>query len=298
MFYGGGATASGLGIWEGMTTLTMFDHVSLVVLGNYTNSATILFGRGVGAAGTANWHDVVLDEQMTDGNNLQVCYVNYDSFLWSGGDINIKIADAAATPRIFRLEATQGSLVENVASYRDPEKPTPAIYWWYLTPSDDANMHYVFKNFVFYGFDNQTDVTYHFRSTEGVVKVDLNNVGGNGITSLGYKITTGANNIEFYIDHMGKGVIANPVDATGVYLWDWGTGTIANNTIYTNWGSAKTIYVYGGTWASDGGASGQIVVDGTKVCSGTFSNEMLVLQPGDTILFGWQSAPTIVVIGQ
>jgi len=82
------------------------------------------------------------------------------------------------------------------------------------------------------------------------------------------------------------GNIANPV--SGSYLLDSGSGTIANNTVYTCYQSDKTIYISGGTVL-------QIQVNGQTLFMAT-GVSVLVLS-GDTFKIVWSSAPTVNVAG-
>lgn len=92
------------------------------------------------------------------------------------------------------------------------------------------------------------------------------------------------------------GYVANPIN--GGNLQDFGgVGTIANNTLYTVYGSSKSIYLTGGAF---NGASYNVTVNGQVIFSNlaTGPTMMIHLEAGDTILFGWSSSPTIKVYGE
>ena len=98
------------------------------------------------------------------------------------------------------------------------------------------------------------------------------------------------------IDYNPIGYITNPV--SGATLVDsLGTGAIANNTQYTCVGSAKDLYLTAGAF---NGATYNCTVNGQVIFSNlaTGPTMMIHLDSCMTILFGWSSAPTIIVYGE
>jgi parallel beta-helix repeat protein len=90
------------------------------------------------------------------------------------------------------------------------------------------------------------------------------------------------------------GYEASPV--TGSNLVDYGSGTIANNTLYTCVYSPKDLYITSGAF---NGVTYNCTVNGQVIFSNATTGPTMVihLEPGMTILFGWSSAPTITVYG-
>jgi hypothetical protein len=96
------------------------------------------------------------------------------------------------------------------------------------------------------------------------------------------------------------GYIANPVDLTsGMYrIVDYaGASAIANNTLYTVLGNPKNIFLTGGAFD---GPTYNCTINGQVIFSNlaTGPTMMIHLVAGDTILFGWSSAPPNKVYGE
>lgn len=85
------------------------------------------------------------------------------------------------------------------------------------------------------------------------------------------------------------GYISSPILSSTNLVDFGGSGTIANNTLYTVYGSPKNIYISGGTVSS-------VQVDGQTIFTATGC--LVHVEPGDTFKIVWSSQPTIVVIGQ
>lgn len=85
------------------------------------------------------------------------------------------------------------------------------------------------------------------------------------------------------------GLITNPVSGNNIYDFSWAGSEIANNTLYTNWNSPKTLYIANGNVSS-------VQVDGLTVFTATGCT--ITLQPAETFQIVWKVKPTITIMGQ
>jgi hypothetical protein len=121
--------------------------------------------------------------------------------------------------------------------------------------------------------------------------------GGTGY-SLAHLISFASSGYVKIFDNPGYnplGPITNYV-ASGLLLDSGGSGSIANNVMYTNIGSPKNIFITGGAFV---GAASNCTVSGSVIFINlvTGPTMMIHLEEGDTIRFNWTSAPTLVVKG-
>jgi len=154
-----GNSGTDKGYWKSNTTFPAFDRVSLIIRGSYDDDVYVLFGRGNSAVGrTVPWLDVTVDVRCS--GKVTGCYMNFDCFQWIGGSIRTG-GSVGVNSTMVSLESTMGMTVSDLSTFRDGGSH-PAINWFALTPSNAPNQPYVFSGVTFYGWDNATDVTYHF----------------------------------------------------------------------------------------------------------------------------------------
>lgn len=135
-----------------------------------------------------------------------------------------------------------------------------------------------------YGFDfNGTSVDYNTISAGSIVNVDA--------STVRWHLFGVHNTIDTVKGYNPIGYMPNPVVTASNYLVDAYQGnsaTWASGTVYTNIGTAKTLYVSGGTVTEI-----DVNSQNTGLRSGSF-----VLQPSDNFSCTASSMPTIVVYGQ